>query len=215
MLKFSRDPNSSSAAGDIGGAAWYKTNFNNNEGLSIRFKPEIDSDLNYYGNVKYPQGFALVFTGSQVSHLMGAKRSGLGYDGINDAIAFEFDFIQNMDKNDVRYPHFSIASNLQGAVGSLVEEDCKEICNIRLPNFYDSQKEGYNPGHDFIIDIYGGKIWVKYDGSYLISGAVFPAFDDLMEKNSVFFGFTASMNLNKAITISDIEVLKSNSLLTL
>jgi hypothetical protein len=197
--------------GDIGGAAWYKANFNNNAGLSIRFRPMIDSDMNYYGNVKYPQGFALVFTSSQVSQLIGAKRSGLGYDGINDAIAFEFDFIQNMDKNDARYPHFSINSNLEGAVSSYIDPACKNLCNIRLPNFYDPQKEGYNPGHDFIIDIYGGKIWVRYDNSYLISGIYFPGFDDLMEKNSVKFGFTASMNQNKAITTSQINVLKSKS----
>jgi hypothetical protein len=112
-LNFYRDPNfKNSTFGDIGGAAWYKINRNNLNRVKISFIPVIKLDLNFYGNVIYPQGFVLVFTASPIIKLLGEKRSGFGFDGINDAVPFEWDFLQNSDKNDIRAPQFSAHYNL-------------------------------------------------------------------------------------------------------
>lgn len=44
-------------------------------------------------------GFALVFQNAGNS-VVGTAGSGLGYAGIQDAVAIEFDAVQNADKND-------------------------------------------------------------------------------------------------------------------
>ena len=49
---------------DIGGAVWHSYDFSKKRGLLISFKPTIKYDESYFGNVKYPQGFAIVFTSS-------------------------------------------------------------------------------------------------------------------------------------------------------
>jgi hypothetical protein len=208
---FNRDLNDLTSLGDIGGAIWYTENVNNLHGIKFKFRPTIQMDLNYYGNVKYPQGFALVITSSPISkHLIGDKRSGLGYHGINQAIAIEFDFIQNNDKNDVRDPHLSVHLNAQGAISSRSPDSkCNGLCNIKLPNFYDDKKEGYLGSGIFTVEIYNGGIYILFNDQPLINGLNFLELDTLMESKEVHFGFTASMNLYKSVTISDFDALMS------
>ena len=61
--------------------------------------------------MKYPQGFAIVFTSSSTENLLGEKGSGLGYEGIMNAIAFEFDFVKQTINGDAKKPHFSVNYN--------------------------------------------------------------------------------------------------------
>ncbi len=169
--------------------------------------------MNYYGNKKYPEGFALVITGSPVSKtLIGDKRSGLGYNGINQAIAIEFDFLQNNDKNDVKIPHLSVNFNLNGAVSSRSPDTkCAGLCNIELPNFYDESRENYKGAGTFTVEIYNGRIWVYFNNEKpLINGLKFFELERLMENKEVHFGFTASMNLYKSISIANFNAYQSN-----
>jgi hypothetical protein len=206
---FFRDPNQKSTVGDIGGAVWFKKSRNNISGLKISFIPSITVDLNYYGNVKYPQGFAFVFTSNPTSKLIGDKRSGLGYDGIQDAVAFEWDFIQNSDKNDVREPHFSAHYNLGGEISSRSPKDCQKLCNVKVANFYDVQKEAFQKDVEYTIEIYGGRLSVYENGVPIVSKVNFPYLDKLMEDDEVYMGITASMNLHKAVDIKNLKVYKS------
>lgn len=180
-------------------------------GVKFNFRPVVEMDLNYYGNVKFPQGFALILTSSPISSsLIGDKRSGLGYHGINQAIAIEFDFVQNNDKNDIKEPHLSVHHNIDGPISSRSPDTkCDGLCNIRLPNFYDNQKEIFDNSLTFSVEIFNGKIWVYYNDMLLINGKKFLEFDKLMENKEVHFGFTASMNLYKSVAIHDFNIFKS------
>ena len=92
VFEFERlDTDSSST--DIGGAVWHNYDFSKKRGLLISFKPTIKYDSSYFGNAKYPQGFAIVFTSSSTDNLIGEKGHGIGYQGIMNAFVFEFDFI--------------------------------------------------------------------------------------------------------------------------
>lgn len=205
---FFRDPNQKTTVGDIGGAVWFKKTRNNINGLKISLTPSITMDLNYYGNVKYPQGFAFVITSNTFSKLIGEKRSGLGYDGIQNAVAFEWDFIQNSDKTDIREPHFSAHYNLGGAISSRSPKECK-FCNVKIANFYDAQKEAFQKDVEYTIEIYGEKLSVYQNGVPIVSKVNFPHLEKLMEDDEVYMGITASMNLYKAVEIKNLKVYKS------
>jgi hypothetical protein len=209
-ILFYRDLNEMKMTGDIGGAAWYKINRNNIEGIKISFVPSITTDYNFYGNVKYPQGFAFVFMANHPTNAIGEKRSGLGYDGLNNAVAFEFDFLQNSDKNDIRNPHFSAHYKIDGPISSVSPPTCSNFCNIQLPNFYDVQKSNYQNEIVFSLEIYGGKLYLYADKEKLIHGIEFPHLDNLMEKNEVYFGITASMNLYKSVSLKNLVLSRSN-----
>ncbi len=210
FLTFYRDANNKVAQGDIGGLAWYKVNRNGHSGIKISFTPVITVDLNYYGNVKYPQGFALVFTANSIQNSIGNKRSGLGYDGIENSIAFEWDFIQNADKKDVRDVHFSAHYNLNGKISSASPTDCTKLCNVKLSNFYDTQKLGYK-SVEYSLEIYGGKLFLYENGQAVssLNGVKFPQMDLLMDNSQVYFGVSAAMNLYKAVSIQNLKFYKS------
>ena len=164
------------------GIAWNEKPINSKSGIQISFIPNIIIDNNFYGNLKYQQGFSIIFTLSQISNdLIGKKGSGLGYDGINNAVAFEFDFIFNNDKNDIKNPHFSAHYNLNGPISSISPKDCIDYCNIILPNFYDSSKDKYMKNLKFYIEIVGGKIkfYNNRINDYNIKEVDFPFLDYL------------------------------------
>lgn len=209
-LNFYRDPNELNASvGDVGGAAWYKVSRNHYNGIKITFTPSIIDDLNYYGNVKYPEGFAFVFTSNPIDGLIGNKRSGLGYDGINDAVAFEWDFIQNIDKNDIRDPHFSALYNLNGQISSASPTDCTAFCNVKIGNFYDDQKVNYIKSVTYSLEVYGGKLYLYENEVALINGVAFNYLDKLMDSDTVYFGVTSSMSLYKTVTINNLQLFNS------
>ena len=157
--------------------------------------------------MKYPQGFAIVLTSSSTSNLIGNKGSGLGYDGINNGIAFEFDFIRQSEKEDYKKPHFSIHYNIKGEISSKSEKTCTDICNKILPNFYDNTIDDYKKNMIFEIEIIGKKLIVKTNtGKILVEVSKFEAFSQLLEQEEVFIGITASMNQNKKVNIDDFSL---------
>ena len=200
-------PKTTSDDSNFGGAVWNSYNLVGKRGIRISFKPSIIVDTAYYGNVKYPQGFAIVLTSSSTKNLIGNKGSGLGYEGINNGIVFEFDFIRQSDKEDYKRPHLSLHYNLNGEISSKTDKDCTDLCNKILPNFYDNTIDEYKKNMIFEFEIIGKKLSVKTNtGKTLIEQSGFEAFSQLLEQEEVYIGITASMNLNKKITIEDFSL---------
>ena len=139
--------------------------------------------------VKNPQGFSIIFTTSNTNGLIGNKGSGIGYDGINNAVVFEFDFIQNSEKNDPKFPHFSAHYNLNGPVSSISNNLCIKdgICNVKLDNFYDNEKSNYIKNLKIYIEIVGGILKVYSSKNIIVKDKKFPHLDNLFEKGNVYF----------------------------
>jgi len=193
---------------DIGGAVWHSYDFSKKRGLLISFKPTIKYDESYFGNVKYPQGFAIVFTSSSTENLMGEKGAGLGYEGIMNAIAFEFDFVKQSTYGDAKKPHFSVNYNIKGAISASTKDRTDNAINKILPNFYDNSLDGYVKNIIFEIEIIGNKLTVRSnrkDYEEILSTNL-PEFQKLLEQEDVHIGITASMNQNKKIRIEDFKV---------
>ena len=192
---------------DMVGAVWNDYDFSKKKGLLISFNPEILCDESYTGNLRYPQGFAVVFTSSSLNNLIGEKGSGLGYDGIINAVVFEFDFVKQLDKNDHRKSHFSVHYNINGPVSSSsINYDNKELYNKVLPNFYDKSKFDHHNGIIFEIQLIGNRIIVKTNVKGVLVDTTFSAFQKLLEQDEVHVGITASMNRNKKVTINNFKV---------
>ena len=198
------------SSAEIGGAVWHSYDFSKKRGISISFKPTIKYDESYFGNVKYPQGFAIVFTSSSTEKLLGEKGSGLGYEGIMNAIAFEFDFVKQSTNADAKKPHFSVNYNISGPISASSKDrtETDKAYNIILPNFYDNSLDSYAKNIIFEIEIVGKKLTVRSnrEGYQTLLTTDFPQFQELLEQDDVHIGITASMNQNKKITIEDFKV---------
>jgi hypothetical protein len=208
-LNFNRNPNEDKGdMEDIGGMAWFEKNLANSSGLKFTFKPKITVDSNYFGLKKYPQGFAFVLTSNKNFNEMGAKNSGIGFEGLNKAIAFYFDFIQNNDRNESADPHFSVSYELSGAI----KATCKtpNLCNRQIPNFYDNELDGFEE-MTISIEIYGGRIKVFFNSNESLIDEKFTQFSDLMDNKEVYFGISSSMNLYKGVKIEDLQIMNSIS----
>jgi hypothetical protein len=208
-LYFNKNPNEEKGdMEDIGGMAWFPENLANSGGLKFTFKPKIYSDGNYFGLKKYPQGFAFVLTSNKNFEIMGTKKSGLGFEGLNKAIAFYFDFIQNNDRNESADPHFSVSYELSGDI----KATCKtpNLCNRQIPNFYDNELDGFQE-MTISIEIYGGRIKVYFNSNESTIDEKFTQLDQLMNNKEVYLGISSSMNLFKGVRIEDIQIMKSNS----
>jgi hypothetical protein len=197
-----------SSSTDIGGAVWHPYDFSKKRGILISFKPTIKYDESYFGNVKYPQGFAIVFTSSSIENLIGEKGPGLGYEGIMNAIAFEFDFVKQSNYGDSKKPHFSVNFNISGEISASTKDRTDSAINRLLPNFYDNSLDGYLKNIIFEIEIIGKKLKVrsKREGYEDILTTDFVEFQKLLEQEDVHIGITASMNQNKKVIIEDFKV---------
>ena len=198
----------STSTSDIGGAIWHSYDFSKKRGILISFKPTVKPDESYFGNVKYPQGFAIVFTSSSTQNLIGGKGPGLGYEGIMNAIAFEFDFVKQSNYGDDKKPHFSVNYNINGQISASTKGRDDYAFNIVLPNFYDNSLDGYYKNVIFEIEIIGKKLSVRSnrEGFTNLVSTDFPEFQQLLEQDDVHIGITASMNQNKKIVIEDFKV---------
>lgn len=206
-LNFYKYPNEDRGDMDIGGMAWYEQNLSKSSGLKITFKPRITVDSNYFGLKKYPQGFAFVLTSNKNLKEMGAKKSGIGFEGLNNAISLYFDFIQNSDRNDSSDPHFSVAHNLHGEIKASCNE--QNLCNKQIPNFYDNELDGFEE-MKISIEIFGGRVKVYFNNnSESTIDEEFSAFSELMENEDVYFGISSSMNLYKGVKLEDLQIMKS------
>ena len=190
------------------GAVWNRYDFSQKKGLIISFKPTIQMDISYNGKAKYPYGFAIVFTSSSIDGLIGEKGSGIGYEGIMNAVAFEFDFIRDQTNSDYKKPHFSIHYNVNGPISASSEGYTNNaLYNKELPNFYDSELEDYYQNFIFEIQLIGNRIIFKSnrDKEALID-TTFTEFQQLLEQEEVHIGITSTMNNNKKVKISDFKI---------
>jgi len=194
---------------DVAGIAWLKTNISNQSGLKISFKPTIIVDNNYYGLQKYPQGFAFILTSNPTNRIIGEKRSGLGFEGIYNSIAFFFDFITNPDKMDANFPHFSITHNLNGQIKSICSD--ANLCNKVIPNFYDNEIDQFISNMKISIELYNGNFRVLFNDEETIKGSL-PEFAYIMDNESVFFGVSSSMTLYKGVKIEDLKLMTSKNI---
>ena len=204
------------SSSNVVGAVWHKYDFSQKKGLLISFKPTVTADSSYEGNLKYPQGFAIVFTSSSIENLVGEKGSGIGYEGIMNAIAFEFDFIKNAINGDEKYPHFSVHYNISGQISTSsknYDQTYKIQCiNKAIPNFYDSDLDLYYKNIIFEIQIVGKKLIVRSNRNPIpIVQYDFTPFQQLLEQEDVHIGITSSMNKFKTITITDLKVSEVSS----
>lgn len=209
-LLFSRDAIENTDM-DVAGIAWLKTDISKQSGLKFSFKPKIIVDNNYYGLQKYPQGFAFILTSNPINKTIGDKRSGLGFEGIYNSIAFFFDFITNPDKMDANFPHFSIAYNLNGQIKSICSN--LELCNKEIPNFYDNEIENFISDMKISIELFNGKFTVFFNDKDedKISGNL-PEFGYIMDNDAVYFGISSSMTLYKGVKIEDLQLMTSKNL---
>lgn len=209
-LFFYKDPNENTEM-DITGIAWLKPTISRRSGLKISFKPSIITDINYYGLQKYPQGFAFILTSNPVDKTIGEKRSGLGFEGIYNSIAFFFDFITNPDKLDANFPHFSITYNLNGQIKSICDDP--NLCNIKIPNFYDSEMDDFIANLKISIELFNGKVKVFFNEKNKKTPDFvrnLPEFGYIMDNDVVQFGVSSSMTLFKGVKIQDLQLMTSN-----
>ena len=199
--------NDTTTSTDFYGAVWNRYDFSQKKGLLISFKPAIQIDISYTGKVKYPYGFAIVFTSSSIDGLIGEKGSGIGYEGIMNAVAFEFDFDRNQLNGDHKRPHFSVHYNVNGPISANSEGYSDFLINKELPNFYDSELEDYYRNIIFEIQLIGNRIIVKSNrDSIALVNTTFNEFQQLLEQEEVHIGITSTMNINKKVTISDFKI---------
>lgn len=205
-LLFYKDPNENTDM-DVTGIAWLNPVISRKSGLKISFKPSIIMDINYYGLQKYPQGFAFILTSNPVHKTIGEKRSGLGFEGIYNSIAFFFDFITNPDKLDANFPHFSITYNLNGPIKSVCDDP--KLCNIKIPNFYDNEMDDIIDNMKISIELFNGQVKVFFNEKTPAIVRNLPEFGYIMNNDIVHFGVSSSMTLYKGVKIQDLQLMTS------
>ena len=202
-----------SSSSESAGAIWNKYNFANKTGLIISFQPTIKEKTGFLGSTTYPEGFAIVFTSSSTDNLIGEEGSGIGYSGIKNAVAFEFDFNYDILLFDSLKPHFSVHYKINGEVSSnsLL---CISLCNKNLPNFYDSSSKNYFENTIFEISIIGNVLNVKTNNNeYLLKNEDLTEFQQLLKQEKVHFGITAGLNEETKITINNLKIFETSSII--
>ena len=203
-LQFTFEKEKPTTTNDMAAAVWNTYDFSQKKGLLISFRPTIKQQ--YGGTVRYPQGFAIVFTSSSIENLVGAEGKGIGYEGIINAVVFEFDFHKDTTYGDLNKPHFSVHYNINGAVSSSSSGYDKNLVNQPLPNFYDNSETGYIKNIIFEIKLIGNRIIVKSNNGDNIVDYTFTEFQQLLEQEDVHVGITSSMSEQKKIVISDFKI---------
>ena len=211
VFEFEGEESSSSSSADIAGAVWNTYDFSKKKGLLISFKPQILTYSSETGSGKYPYGFAIVFTSSSIENLIGEKGAGNGYEGIMNAVVFEFDFFKHASNNDLNKPHFSVHYNVNGPVSSSSVGYDSKLVNQQLPNFYDSSLDGYYKNIIFEIQLIGNRIIAKTNRGTVLVDHTFTGFQQLLEQTDVHVGITASMKSERKVTISDFKISEISS----
>ena len=91
-----------------GGAAWYKNKVNVSEGFVVQFRFQI---IENGGSGPGADGFAFVIKNND--YLIGQMGEGIGYGGMHNCIAIEFDTYDNYEGSD---NHISVQTNGRGRV---------------------------------------------------------------------------------------------------
>ena len=115
-------------ANSVGGA-WLNQPINVANGFETVFQFQINS---VYGNA---DGFALVLLGAPSQPSLGGHGSGLGYDGLANSLALEFDTYQNPDNGDPNACH--IGFHTRGTLANSYYESVEVARVNNPPNFLD------------------------------------------------------------------------------
>ena len=102
------------------GSAWYNRMVNVREGFDTSIKFQISNpsqkcdrldDVNTYCRSRGADGFAFVLQHEAIDAL-GSSGSGLGYEGIFNALAVELDTYHNFDQMDYYENHISVQTQV-------------------------------------------------------------------------------------------------------
>ena len=198
--------NTSSENREYIGESWLKTDLSKNRGITVTFKPELYAYENEITN--YPEGFAIVFTSSEPEKYNGGQNEGLGYEGIINGIAFEFDLIQNEAKGDLDKPHLSVNYNISGILTSSSKDRTDNLINIELPNFYDKTKNNYDTYIYFEIRVFNKKLTVtaKSTTDKILVETDFLQFQQLLENGDCSMGLTATGGGDSGVIIKNLKL---------
>ena len=140
------------------GASWYRRKVNVREGFDTRIKFEISNpsqkcdrldDVNTYCRSRGADGFAFVI--QNVGHTaLGLAGSGMGYEGIFNALAVEMDTYHNYDQMDFYENHISVMT--QGWRQNLSANHSRSLATSnRVPDLTDGRhtvRIRYDPNFD-------------------------------------------------------------------
>jgi hypothetical protein len=175
-----------SSANGFAGSAWYTTQQPVAGGFSTTFRFQItqpqgitDDDGNTGGD-----GFAFVIQNSSGTAL-GGSGNGLGYDGIANSVAVEFDTFRNSVIGDPNGNHISIHTG--GTAANSAWEDHSLGIVTSLPNMSDANI------HTAGILYLPGTMTVSLDGSDVLAVPLNLSTKLNLNAGNAYVGFTAAL----------------------
>ncbi len=195
------------------GAFWYKNKVNLLNGFVCDFKFRFSQGNNnnsLENSLPGADGIAFVIQNTS-PEIIGKTGGGIGYDGIPNSIAFEFDTYKNsihdsLSINDPNGNHFAIQSNKLNPNSASHSNDTRIFINERIPTIKSDStiyyvKMIYNPGHLFV--------YLDTSRSYssepicVLNNFYIENYIDVSSDSNCYVGFTASTG--KAVENHDIE----------
>ena len=195
------------------GAFWYKNKVNLLNGFICDFKfrfSQGDNNNSLENSLPGADGIAFVIQNTS-PEIIGKTGGGIGYDGIPNSIAFEFDTYKNsihdsLSINDPNGNHFAIQSNKLNPNSASHSNDTRIFINERIPTIKSDSsiyyvKMIYNPGHLFV--------YLDTSRSYssepicILNNFYIENYIDVSSDSNCYVGFTASTG--KAVENHDIE----------
>ena len=129
---------------DSVGGAWYNTMQRISNGFETRFSFSINSLSRHCKTAviladrcmaRGGDGFAFVIHDNNFTHALGAGASSMGYGGIDNSIAFEFDTWYNSELGDVYQNH--IAVHTMGTEKNVPSSRSRLVSSTDIPNLSD------------------------------------------------------------------------------
>jgi peptide-N4-(N-acetyl-beta-glucosaminyl)asparagine amidase len=154
-------------------------------------------------------GLALVLQSHSPSAI-GTAGSGLGYDGIPNSIAIEFDnFHSKTDKNDPNGCHISIQT--RGKLSNSSHHSFSKGCSTNVPDFSDGS-EVYVAA-EFNVTEKLVQVYLGHESDYYCILAAPVSFDGVIDQDKdLYVGFTAATGgLCQEHQICSFEVFESHS----
>lgn len=162
-------------ANDQTGAVWYTD--------SKQFVSSFDTTFSYQANAESSSGFAFVIQ-NDASNAIGAGLAGLGYEGIVNSIAIEFDFFDSAGLGDPNNNHVSI--HTQGAAGNSANE------SARIGRFTPTFDLNDGQVHEVRVEYTGGALSVYIDDLFNPAITVFTDIPGLVGDTEAWVGFTGA-----------------------
>jgi hypothetical protein len=170
------------AVPDQAGSAWESSKQTVETGFETTFQFRITEPGGIEDDPLGADGLAFVVQNYSVTAL-GAAGGGIGYDGIPNSLAVEFDTWPNFDLGDPDNNHVSIQT--RGTAPNSVAHQFSLGSTSAIPNLSDGQV------HTATIRYTPGTLQVSVDGSEVLSVAVNLAELLTLDGGRAFVGFTA------------------------